>query len=426
MTTGADPADALRRRLLAALPEPARLALEAIIAAAAGPIYAAGGVPRDLLLGRAFADIDLVVEADDAAALLRAAVPGGRVTAHARFGTASTSTPGTRIDIAGARSETYARPGALPRTRSGSIEDDLRRRDFSINALALRLNRAPALLDPCGGMRDLRERRIRVLHERSFADDPTRIFRALRYAARLDFALDAETARLLRESVIHIPALSGDRVRRELELILTEETAGRAMEACQATGVLRMTHPALRWDTRCSAALASGGGATVVRGCALLAAGASAADAEAIVARLRLTRQEAAAVRAMPALASLSPALRRPAVKPSGVAMLLDRFPAAAVAAFSGVARDGVARGLALRYLGEWRQVKPALSGRDLQELGVPAGPQIKRGLQLIRAARLDGWASDRNDERALAARFARSIRDSASAAPRPEHPLGD
>jgi tRNA nucleotidyltransferase (CCA-adding enzyme) len=121
-------------------------------------------------------------------------------------------------------------------------------------------------------------------------------------------------------------------------------------------------------------------------------------------------------VRAMPALAAVAPTLSRREAKPSGVVVLLDRFPAAAVAAFSGIAPEPIARQLALRYLDEWRRVKPLLTGRDLQDLGVPAGPQLQRGLQLIRAARLDGWASERDDERALAMRFAKSIKDSAAA----------
>jgi hypothetical protein len=108
--------------------------------------------------------------------------------------------------------------------------------------------------------------------------------------------------------------------------------------------------------------------------------------------------------------------LRRPGAKPSGVVVLLDRYPAAAVAAFAATCADSIAAQLSLRYLAEWRQVKPMLHGDDLARLGVPEGPQIQKGLQLIRAARLDGWASDEGDERALALRFAKRIRDSSAA----------
>jgi hypothetical protein len=108
--------------------------------------------------------------------------------------------------------------------------------------------------------------------------------------------------------------------------------------------------------------------------------------------------------------------LRRPQAKPSGVVMLLDRYPAASVAAFAFTAPDEIAAGVALRYLGDWRHVKPLLRGDDLIALGVPEGPQVQKGLQLIRASRLDGWSGDEGDERALALRFVKSIRDSTSA----------
>lgn len=417
MTTNERSAEALRHTLLDSLPPPAREALRRLILANGNrPLFAVGGVPRDLLIGRPFIDLDLAIEGD-AAALLRAALPAARIVKHALFATASTAVDGVGIDVAMARTETYDRPGALPRVRPGNIEEDMRRRDFSINAIALRLDGPSFLVDPCGGIADIDAQRVRVLHEGSFIDDPTRIFRALRYAARLGFALDARTAELLRRDVPQIAEVGDERIRREIELILVEETAGVTLEACQATGLLRALHPALCWDSARSQALTAA--AAVPRttlGFALLAADADRAAAAQIVERLRLKRAEAAAVTAMPALMPLATTLCRPEVKPSGVAVLLDRFPPPAVAAFAGVAGEPIARQLALRYLEVWRRVKPLLSGRELQVLGVPTGPQLQRGLQLIRAARLDGWANDRDDERALAMRFARSIRDAGAA----------
>ena len=135
--------------------------------------------------------------------------------------------------------------------------------------------------------------------------------------------------------------------------------------------------------------------------------------ADAVVARLRLKRDEAAAVRGLAALRASAHLLRRREAKPSGVVLLLDRFPLASVAAFAGLADDPIAGGMALRYLDEWRHIQPVLRGDDLAAMGVPVGPQIQQGLQLLRAARLDGTASDLADERILALRFAQSIRDS-------------
>ncbi|HXK34577.1 MAG TPA: hypothetical protein VNM91_11265 [Dehalococcoidia bacterium] len=416
MTSDARSPAQLRQALLDALHPDARAAVDAVAAAAApAAVFAVGGTVRDLLLGRPIRDIDLAVEGD-AIAVMRAALPDAPLTTHARFGTARTTAGRTSIDLVSARSETYARPGALPSVRPGRIDDDLRRRDFSINALGLRLTGAPELLDPTGGLPDLDRRHIRVLHERSFLDDATRMFRAVRYATRLGFSLEDGTARLLERDAGYVATLSPARVRREIELMLLEDTAGEALGTPACVRLLEATHPSLAWDGARAAALAD----PPVRvprlpyGFALLAADAAAADA--IVDRLRLQRDEAAAVRGIVALREAGRMLRRKDVKPSGVVLLLDRYPLASIAAYAATAGDEIAASLALRYLAEWRHVKPALTGDDLVELGVPRGPQVQRGLQLIRAARLDGWADGEGDERALALRFVKSIRDAGAA----------
>jgi tRNA nucleotidyltransferase (CCA-adding enzyme) len=378
-------------------------------------VYLVGGAVRDLLLARPLVDIDLAIEGD-AAEIMPRALPGAKVTAHARFGTATARVGRVRIDAASTRTDTYVRPGALPKVAPASIDEDLRRRDFTMNALALRLTGDAQLLDPCDGTSDLRAGLLRVLHDGSFVDDATRIFRALRYAARLEFAIEAHTSSLLREGVTSIGTIGGERLRREIELTLAEQAGGRALDAGAAAGALRAIHPALTWDASRPAALDAMADADVRRtpyGFALLASRASEDDAEAICVRLRLTRDEAAAVRGIAAMSGVTAMLRRDQAKPSGVAMLLDRYPVASVAAFAATAADAIARQMALRYLEEWRHEKPLLSGRDLQAMGVPEGPQLQQGLRLIRAARLDGWASDRGDEQALALRFAKSIRDS-------------
>jgi tRNA nucleotidyltransferase (CCA-adding enzyme) len=417
MTIGDARPDRLRRDLLAQLPATARDAVERIVAAAAphAGVYAVGGVVRDLLLAREVIDVDLVMECD-APATVRTALPAAKTTAHTRFRTASVTVGGIRIDAATARREAYTRPGALPSVTPADIDADLRRRDFAMNAVALRLSGEPALLDPCGGIGDIAARRIRVLHDASFRDDATRIFRGLRYAARLGFTLDPRTASLLTQSLHYIDDIGGERIRREIELIILEPTAGEALEAAARSGALQLAHPALSWDDVRSEALANPVPPRIPRlpyGFALLAANASPDEARLIIARLRLTRDEAAAVAAVASMRKIAPMLRRPDVKPSGVVVLLDRFPLAAVAACASVETDVIARRLALRYLEEWRHVTPMLRGDELIAIGVPAGPQVQHGLQLIRAARLDGWASDRDDERALAIRFAKSVRDS-------------
>ncbi len=425
--------------MLAGLPPEARDAVERLtLSNKKGRICAVGGTVRDLLLGRPLVDVDLAIEAD-AIDAVRAAFPSARVTAHNRFRTASLTVDGVRIDVATARIETYARPGALPKITQADIETDVRRRDFTVNAIALRIDGEAALIDPCGGIDDLRARRIRVLHDASFRDDATRIFRAFRYAARLGFTIDPRTRTLINDGVAHIAQIGGERLRRELELLIEEETGAAALEACDTAGALHAIHPALRWTPAASPAtltepvspspqswravalarpaLSRGpvGGRGVRCGFALLAAAASPDDAAAIIARLKLKRGEAAAVTGIAALRNAAATLARPGAKPSGVVVLLDRYPEESVAAFAATHSRAIAGRLALRYLAEWRDVKPILNGRDLLAMGVPEGPHVHQGLQLLRAARLDGWADDRDDERALIMRFVKSIRDSST-----------
>jgi tRNA nucleotidyltransferase (CCA-adding enzyme) len=437
MSIDATPAS-LRESMLAGLPPEARDAVERLVLSTRpGRICAVGGTVRDLLLGRPLVDVDLVIEGD-AIDAIRTAFASGRVTAHSRFRTASLTIAGVRIDVATARSETYARPGALPKVAPANIDTDLRRRDFTVNAIALQLDGEAALIDPFGGIDDLRAGRIRVLHDASFRDDATRIFRAFRYAARLGFTIDPHTRTLADDSIAQVAHIGGERLRRELELLLEEETGAVALEACDAAGALLAIHPALRWTPDASAAFSDLGipatsakpaspsspvwrgdrprarvGEAVRCGFALLAADASPEHAAAIVARLKLKRGEAAAVTGIVALCNAAATLARPDAKPSGIVVLLDRYPEEAVAAFAAIRSGAIAGRLALRYLADWRNVKPALSGRDLLEMGVPEGPRVHQGLQLLRAARLDGWAADRDDERALIMRFVKSIRDS-------------
>ncbi len=194
------------------------------------PVWLVGGVIRDLLLDRPVLDIDLVVEgnAPETAALL-----GEPEASNEWFGTASVLVDGMRIDIAGARRETYARPGALPQVEPAGLGEDLARRDFTVNTMAAPLGGAGDLVDPHGGVDDLRARVLRVLHDGSFVDDPTRALRAARYAARLGLQLEARTAELLGNA--DLATVSPDRV--ETEIRKTVADAERARRAATAEPV---------------------------------------------------------------------------------------------------------------------------------------------------------------------------------------------
>jgi tRNA nucleotidyltransferase (CCA-adding enzyme) len=192
-------------------------------------VHVVGGAVRDVLLDRSPHELDLVVEGDAVEVARRAARRlGGRLTVHDRFGTATVSSDGFAFDLAGARRETYPRPGALPEVMLGaSLQEDLERRDFTVNAMAVRLTDGELTAWP-GAEDDLRAGILRVLHERSFSDDPTRILRLLRYSARLGFAPDAETDALIDPALFE--TVSGDRLGRELRLLLDEPHPARQLE----------------------------------------------------------------------------------------------------------------------------------------------------------------------------------------------------
>ena len=212
------------------------------------PICLVGGFVRDLLLGRENLDLDIVVEGDAIGFARKLGESSGwELQTHQRFGTATLIRPtGARIDFARARSETYEQPGALPLVKPCSIEDDLRRRDFSINALAICLNsdNFGVLIDCADGVKDLQAGRIRALHAESFLDDPTRIFRAVRYEGRYDFRIEANDQARIREALRQgaLNGISGERIRNEINHILGEKAAPQMVQRLLEFDVFRAIH----------------------------------------------------------------------------------------------------------------------------------------------------------------------------------------
>jgi tRNA nucleotidyltransferase (CCA-adding enzyme) len=394
------------------LPPPRRELLHRVSGAAeaAGlPLYLVGGFVRDLLLGLPPGDFDFVVEGP-APDLVRALARelGGEVTVHADFGTATWLGPdGAALDFTTSRTETYPQPAALPRVRPASISDDLGRRDFTINALAVRVDgeRLGELLDPHGGRADLEARLVRVLHPRSFQDDPTRLFRAVRYARRLEFALEPETARLIPGAWEALAALTGDRVRREFELLFREPRAVAMLEQLAALDIPGHVHPALGWGASASERaqaiarlpfaewkLDAPPEPDALYFALMLEAAADEEVAEALI-RLNVNRVVFEAVRQA---VGLDPAWSRP----SEVAAALDDLSELAVIAVYVL--HPAARAEVHAYLSRWRFVRPATTGDDLIGLGLRPGPPFKRILWELRAARLDGEVSDAAGEQAL------------------------
>jgi tRNA nucleotidyltransferase (CCA-adding enzyme) len=237
------------------------------------PIYLVGGLVRDILLKRTGQDLDFVIEGDAIQlAKALAAKYGGRVLIHHQFGTAkwvirsgddvllspllvTANNPSelpVAIDLISARTEFYSFPTALPTVKQGSIKLDLQRRDFTINTMAIRLDGSHygELVDYWGGMEDLKDRLIRVLHSLSFVDDPTRVLRAIRFEQRLNFQLEERTKNLLMEASGLLEQVSGDRIRHELDLVIDGDRSGEILNRLQELDLLKFIHPDLLWDQR--------------------------------------------------------------------------------------------------------------------------------------------------------------------------------
>jgi tRNA nucleotidyltransferase (CCA-adding enzyme) len=406
----------LRREIVADALPPERLSLMQMVADEATrrglPLYIVGGFVRDLLLGRHATDFDLVVEGDAVTlAHVLAKKYGGKVTAHSRFGTAqwflpqslvvsgeSSASPDSRLatlDLISARSESYAHPGALPKVKLGSLTDDLRRRDFTINALAIRLDgdHFGELRDDLGGLDDLRRGLIRALHLRSFVDDPTRIFRAVRYEKRLGFQVADETLALLPEALPLIDKLSAERVRHELDLILEEENTAFILKRLAELKVLNAVHPALAWNQsirkRFEKIQVASSAPRLTLGWMAWLAHLSAIDIEQIDGRLHFKanlRDEILAASALYAdLDSLT------GKKPSQCVAILNNVPLPAIAAVELFAPRGEARRNLHNYIEMWRYVKPKTTGHTLKKLGLEPGPVYQSILMKLKNAWLDG-----------------------------------
>lgn len=394
------------------------------------PVYLVGGLVRDLLLGRENRDLDLVVEGDGPHfARLLAVELGARVREHQAFMTAVVVDPeGLHVDVATARSEFYRAPAALPEVQTSPLRQDLYRRDFTINTLAIQLGpgRQPELIDYFGGGHDLEAGVLRALHSLSFIDDPTRALRAVRLEQRLGFHIAPETLRLIEVALGEgvFARLSGPRLRDELILLLEEPAvAVRGLERLQELDLLATVHPGLVLTPAVAGRLREAVAAydwfhlegfrqPQVR-CwrlllAVLLASLDEARREEVLERLRFSGED---------LRLLLECRRR--VEEAGAVLAREGLrPHQAAEALDGLAGEELLlvmtdggeehRLWVRRELAEMRGLQPAVRGRDLVAAGVPEGPAIGRALQAVRRARLDGEIGP-DGERAYALEFLRA-----------------
>jgi tRNA nucleotidyltransferase (CCA-adding enzyme) len=347
-------------------------------------LWLVGGAVRDALLGEPVRDLDVVVEGDAIAVARRL---GEIVSEHDRFGTAEVRLPGSgvKVNLAAARTETYARPGALPDVTLGAtVADDLQRRDFTINAMAVALDDGREL-SVAHARDDLAARRLRVLHDRSFRDDPTRILRMVRYAERLGLTVDDHTAELARAAVADGALLdvTRDRIANELRL---------ALEEPDPLATLAAMHDWTAGATpRVDVALARRAGALLPDARLDLLAVASGAIGDARAAQRNIQWfDESRPARRRAAEAAGADALAQElndAQRPSQIVAVARRRPAEMVALAGALGAQEPAR----RYLDELRHVALAIDGHDLLAAGVPEGPAVREALERALAARLDG-----------------------------------
>jgi tRNA nucleotidyltransferase (CCA-adding enzyme) len=379
------------------------------------PVWWAGGGVRDLLLGRPPTDLDLVIEGRRPAgklALELARSLAGKLTHHARFDTFTVVLgDGSQLDVATARRETYDRPGALPRVDPGDLAHDLERRDFTVNAIALRLAPLPVeLVDPCGGREDLAAGRLRTLHPGSFADDATRILRGLRFELRLGLRLAPATEAEARKALAagYLDGISGPRLRRELAKLLGDPaTAAAALRRSIELGVPRALVDGLEGDeedaTRLRVALREASGLpwhraaleaprTALLALLALALGTPADLRRRLSERLRLPATEADVLTRGPErIESARGRLRSRSPSPAAheIAAALRPLSAEELALLAASGEGW--RRLVERDLSTLRPLRLRVTGSDLRAAGVPAGPAIGRALELTLAARLDG-----------------------------------
>ena len=417
--------------VLRAVPEPSAdlLALTARVARGTGhELYLVGGPIRDLLLGRPLVDVDILVERDASglATAIQKEVGEGqlRLVEHPRFGTLHIETDDASLDLANLRHETYAHPGALPDVVPGDFDQDRKRRDFSINALVWRIDstnpgRASEVVDGCGGLEDLAARRLRVLHARSFHDDPTRAWRAARFAARLGFSLDRSSRSALRDALRDgaFGAVSGERFRRELILVFEEAERGshpgRTLRLLSDWHVLGSLEPGLELGRDRMAPLRRLGKAIEkpewttprwrpwIAGLSIWLAPLPAALRRRTLERFSIRGEQATRIArfgrdADRILRGLSRARGRGAVDAA-----LGELPEEMVQALYALADTALRRRL-LRWGAEDRRRRAPVAGADLTGIGL-LGPDVGRALARIRAGFLDGEIANREEALALA-----------------------
>ncbi len=372
--------------------------------------YLVGGVVRDLLLERESRDMDLTVVGEASRFVERLAERlDGEVVGRSQFMTYKISLGEAVLDVAAARSETYERPGALPSVSPGTLQDDLARRDFSINAMAVALDEGTweGPIDPFNGGDDLRAGLVRVLHSSLFVDDATRILRAIRYGARLGFRIEPETGELLLRGLHHLDDISADRLRQEFELLLGESMLADAVESAHDLGALRAVHPSLEPGPAALAAIRRlddepPSEERSILAFSLLTLGSGEVETRRLAVRLNLGRRWRTVIQDALTLNGVAGSLARSQPANSELYENLVSYDRAAIMSVSLATEDAAVAEMLALFLDELSHVETELRGEDIVAMGVEQGPAVGDCLRRLKAARLDGEVTDRAGEERL------------------------
>ena len=374
-------------------------------------VYIVGGVVRDLILGREPVDADISVVGDAGAfsgalaGRLGAARPTESEFLTFKITLGNTSEGATSIDVVTARAETYPEPAALPDVVPSSIKDDLERRDFTVNSMGISLSDSDwgNLVDPMNGLGDIMRKRIRVLHDASFIDDPTRLFRAVRYAVRLVFSIDSTTKSLIDDSLGKVDRLSGARLRNEFELMLGEPKRVEILHEAEDLGLLAAISPGLRIGSRSLEVMESGASTRFEDLLALSTFGLTQDEAEQVAKRFDGPEMWTKTIRGNPELADLVAVLDRSDIRRSEVAEILDSVPLQSIRAYIAAGPPLPRRDRMIEYIDKIRFERPEITGDDLIAAGIEEGPVIGQLIDIVRRARLDGQVKTKQEELDLA-----------------------
>ena len=347
---------------------------------------------RDGLLGTPILDLDISVSnADLAFAEAVASKCNTRVLESSQFSTYKIAAYGTEVDIAMTRSERYDSPAALPSVLPASIGEDLQRRDFSINAIALSLNEDSfgEILDPMGGIGDNDRKIIRVLHPESFRDDPTRAFRAIRYAGRLGFEFEHETLNSLKCSLPYINSLSGDRIRNEMRYMFFEKSATTIMSMARVLNVLEAIYPTLTWpESSIEMPGHTKDDENVLAFVSILSESLDSMDVERFIGRLNMPSNWSKVVLDTQKIKELFEMLKTNSVSNSELFKMMSGLHGASIEGILRHPKYAAIRSKIQFFVDELLDIRIYLTGNDLISLGVREGESVGRMLESLHNAR--------------------------------------